>query len=401
MAQERLENTAEGRLRLQQALDLWHKHDHARRAAAAEMGIPPRTMDNLLERARAIGLVPGGHAEGKLTSERLIAVLRRGQHSVEDLSALFHVGDGRIRTEIKALLKDHVDVYESDGRFSIERERAPSYAKGPTLEYLSRPDNTYVFGALGDTHLGSKYAREDVLNDLYRRYAEVEVDRVFHTGNWIEGESRFNRYDLNIHGMDAQCRHLADAYPERERIHTYAVAGDDHEGWYAQREGVNIGRYAEQCFRDIGRKDWHDIGYMEAHVELVNANTGATATLAVVHPGGGSAYADSYSVQKIVESLEGGEKPAVALYGHYHKMLAGEYRNVWWLQTGCTKDQDPYARKKRLRYAVGGAIVTLEQDPESGAIVGFAPRMFRYFNRGFYEGRWSHSGDVTQPKRST
>jgi len=201
--------------------------------------------------------------------------------------------------------------------------------------------------------------------------------------------------------MDAQCRHLAAVYPKREGIHTYAVAGDDHEGWYAQREGVNIGRYAEQCFRDIGREDWHDIGYMEAHVKLVNANTGAMATLAVVHPGGGSAYADSYSVQKIVESLEGGEKPAVGLYGHYHKLLAGEYRNVWWLQTGCTKDQDPFARKKRLRFAVGGTIVTLEQDPESGAIVGFGPKMFRYFNRGFYEGRWSHSGAVTQPKRST
>jgi len=139
MAQERLENTAEGRLRLQQALDLWDKHDRGRRAAAAEMGIPPRTMDNLLERARAIGLVPGGHAEGKLTSARLIAVLRRGQHSVEDLSTLFQVGDGRIRTEIKALLKDHVDVYESDGMFSIERERAPSYSEGHTLEYLVGP----------------------------------------------------------------------------------------------------------------------------------------------------------------------------------------------------------------------------------------------------------------------
>jgi hypothetical protein len=139
---------------------------------------------------------------------------------------------------------------------------------------------------------------------------------------------------------------------------------------------------------------------MEASVLLKNANTGTTSTLSVVHPGGGSAYALSYSIQKIVESYEGGEKPNVALYGHYHKLWAGIIRNIWVVQTGTAQDQTPFMRKKRLEAHVGGCLVKLEQDPESGAIVGMTPTIWKYFNKGFYSGRWSKHQDVVLPPRS-
>jgi hypothetical protein len=266
---------------------------------------------------------------------------------------------------------------------------------------VSRPDNTFLFGAVADSHLGSKYERLDALNDIYNRFEKAAVDRVFHCGNWIEGEARFNRTDIKIHGMDAQLDYLADHYPAKPGIVTYAVTGDDHEGWYAQREGIDIGRHAENVMRRAGRNDWVNLGYMEAHIRLVNANTGKWVTLAVVHPGGGSAYADSYVVQKILESLDGGEKPAVALYGHYHKMLAGEYRNVYWALIPSTKDQDVFMRKHKLRSVVGGGIIGLDQDPETGAITGMTPKLWRYFNKGYYENeRWSHSGDVILPDRN-
>ena len=54
-----------------------------------------------------------------------------------------------------------------------------------------------------------------------------------------------------------------------------------------------------------------------------------------------------------------------------------------------------------LLWQVGGAIVRLEQDPETGAIVGYRPELIRYFNTGYYAGRWSHSGPVTLPERKT
>jgi hypothetical protein len=144
---------------------------------------------------------------------------------------------------------------------------------------------------------------------------------------------------------------------------------------------------------------------MEADVVLRNANSGASAILRVVHPGGGSSYAISYRPQKIIESYEGGEKPSVALYGHYHKLDAGNIRNVWFGQTGCSQDQTPFMRKKSIEAHVGGLIIELEQDPKTGSIIGFKPDMRRYFNRAHYfvqgrgNGRWSGSGKVTMAPR--
>jgi hypothetical protein len=144
---------------------------------------------------------------------------------------------------------------------------------------------------------------------------------------------------------------------------------------------------------------------MEADVILENANSGAFSILRVVHPGGGSAYATSYRPQKIIESYEGGEKPAVAFFGHYHKLDAGNIRNVWTCQTGTQQDQTPFMRKKSLEAHVGGAIVEMEQDPKTGAIVAFRPWLRRYFNQRYYvssgmaNDRWSGHGEVAMVPR--
>jgi hypothetical protein len=280
-------------------------------------------------------------------------------------------------------------------------ERAPDLGSAQEVgAYVSRKNGTYRFGWLGDTHLCSKYARLDVLRDLYRRFADADLDRIFHAGNWIDGEARFNKYDLLVHGMDAQVRYLRDEYPVAPNgLKTYAIAGDDHEGWYCQREGVDIGKYAENELRAGGRTDWVNLGYMEAFVPLQHAESGQRTHLHLIHPGGGSAYATSYTVQKIVESYSGGSKPAVLLAGHYHKLEYLLTRNVHCVQTGCTQDQTPFARKKRLQFAVGGGVCELEQDPKTGAIIGCTIQFFNYFDRGFYNGRWSHSGDIVLTDR--
>ena len=276
----------------------------------------------------------------------------------------------------------------------------PAIVNGAKHTFLTNGYGRFKFGALGDTHICSKYARLDVLEKLYDAFVAAGVTTVFHTGNWIDGEARFNVYDLTVRGMDQQCRHLAKVYPQRPGITTYAVAGDDHEGWYAQREGVDIGAYAESKFREIGRTDWVNLGYMEAAVLLKHPEGGPEAVISVVHPGGGSSYAVSYSIQKIIEGLDGGEKPAIGLYGHYHKMMFANIRNVWTFQTACCQDQTPFMRKKKLDAHVGGWIVNATLDKETGAIVRCSGDAMRFFNRGYYNERWSHSGDVVQPERT-
>lgn len=333
-----------------------------------------------------------------VSEDAVRAMLLRGPVSLEDLADRLGVPDARPWIHDQRLAGHNIVV--RDGSALTVRDHQTALVKGGApLVIESDAQNRFVIGLTGDNHLGSKYARLDVLNDLYDRFAREKVSTVLNTGNWIDGEARFNVHDLVVHGFDAQLRYLAEHYPRRKGVVTHAVWGDDHEGWYGQRFGVDVGRRAEQVMRDAGRTDWHDLGFMEANVVLRNRNTGKEAAMLVVHPGGGSAYATSYTMQKLVESLDGGEKPAVLAAGHYHKLEVLNVRNVWAVQTGTTQDQTPFMRKKKLEAHVGGMVLRLEQDPDTGAIIECNGQR-RYFVRGYYNGRWSHSGPVNQARRA-
>lgn len=334
------------------------------------------------------------------TGEALVAILKKQDMTVEQIMNKWHVTKLTALRTLEELQTSGVNLYDFGGVWSMSSAPKPKHAHGGELPvYQSREDNTYKFGFTSDNHIGSKYARLDVLNDLYDQFQAQGVDRVFNAGNWIDGEARFNKHDLLVHGMDRQIQSLVDNYPQRPGIVTYAVAGDDHEGWYCQREGVDIGRYAENAMRMAGREDWIDMGYMEAYIRLVNANTGKETKLHLVHPGGGTAYAISYTVQKIVEAYDGGEKPALLLAGHYHKLSYNIVRNVHAIQTGTTEDQTPFMRKKKLSAHVGGGVCEVTQDPETGAIKSCKVEFFTYFVRDYYNNRWNMSSDVTLASR--
>lgn len=376
-------------------------------AAARLLGIPGATYkDRLRTAATVLKMTPVEVPQPEpvrpdVPHEAILSALRKQPMTLEDIAARFNITKGQALDTLDEMKGRGANLSPVADKWSVEKTAAPAFVDGHAHDFTSAEDNTFRFGVMADSHLGSKYERLDALNDSYDRFERAGITRVYHCGNWIEGEAPFNRTDLLVHGMDAQLEYLAKNYPQRKGITTYAVTGDDHEGWYAQKMGVDIGKRAEQTMIESGRTDWVNLGFMESHVKLVNANTGKDAVLAVVHPGGGSSYAESYVVQKIIESLDGGEKPAVALYGHYHKCLSGNYRNVWWVLVPSTKDQDVFMRKKRLRSVVGGGIIEIEQDPQTGAIFRMKPDLWQYFNRGYYNGRWSHSGPVVLPERST
>ncbi|MFK5283596.1 hypothetical protein ACI3PL_28885, partial [Lacticaseibacillus paracasei] len=73
----------------------------------------------------------------------------------------------------------------------------------------------YKIGFCGDSHLCSKYERMDILNALYDYYEEQGITTVYNTGNWIDGEARFNKHDINTHGLDNQIDYFIKNYPKR------------------------------------------------------------------------------------------------------------------------------------------------------------------------------------------
>jgi predicted phosphodiesterase len=266
-----------------------------------------------------------------------------------------------------------------------ERTAPPPPGGEHTVRLADRGDGWRVLGLVSDTHLGSKHERLDVLEKLYTLFAEEGVKHVFHGGNWVEGESRFNRHDIKVFGLEAQLRYFIDNYPARDGIATYYVAGDDHEGWWQQREVLNIGQMLEDKARAAGRTDLHYLGYVEADVEL-KAKRGSSV-MRVMHGGGGATYAYSYVLQKTVESFQGGEKPAVCVVGHHHKWDYCFPRSVHAILPGCVCDQSIFMRKKKIEAHVGGVLAWIKQSPD-GAITRFRAEFVPFFDRGYYERRY-------------
>lgn len=337
------------------------------------------------------------YAAGKLealkadTAQKVRRALLNGELTEADIVAL-----GVPRDAVDALLDEFRDaganLVRHGGRWSIDRYMAPDSERA--WKFTAK-DGRYRFGLIADTHLGSKHYRADVAEGLYDWFAAEKVDAVFHCGNWIDGEARFNKHELvpEAHGMQAQIDYMVEHYPQRRGVTTYYVAGDDHEGWYSQREGVDIGRMLSDTASRAGRTDLVYLGYKEAFITLEHPKTKKHARLLVDHPGGGSSYALSYAAQKRVEAAQGGEKPAIWCFGHWHKHGYFIVRNVHCILVPCTKDLDTFGRKKGLEYTIGGAIIDAYQD-EGGAIVQVNPQFRLWFDRGYYNQQFSMSGPV-------
>lgn len=332
----------------------------------------------------------------RIDHERFIQMLR-GAPTLDVLAHRAGVSRGEALDYCDKLKADGLNILHRGDRISLESTPVQLPFNDALHSLTSDANGRYRFGIVSDNHLGSKYAREDVLHDLYDWFEREGITRVYNTGNWIDGEARFNRHDLLVHGMDAQLKYFADRYPQRKGITTYYVAGDDHEGWYAKDAGVDIGLRAQQTAEAAGRTDLRYLGYMEAYIKLKHAVTGNSSQMLLVHPGGGSSYAISYAPQKFIEALQGGEKPAVVVFGHWHKMDVFNYRNVWSIQAGTTEDQTPFMRKKKLEAHVGGLLIELGQD-EKGAITECVPRMKRYFDRGYYQNQFNMAEDIDRTR---
>lgn len=315
--------------------------------------------------------------------------------SIIDLANKFNKPPKIIEIILEELKKEKFNIIQENGTVELSTKIKEG---GKHIINLRAFDNKlYKIGFTGDNHLCSKWERLDVLNALYDIYEQEGITEVYNTGNWIEGEARFNKYEIHTVGMTPQVEYFIKNYPQRKGITTYFIAGDDHEGWYVQREKMNIGEYAQMKAQKEGRNDLIYIGYVEADV-ILQAKKG-NSIMKVMHPGGGSAYALSYSPQKIVESFSGGEKPNILLLGHYHKFDFICYRNIYTIQTGTTCDQTTFMRKLKIQAHVGGGILEFMQS-QDGAISRAKVEWIGFYDRPYYKrnGYYQNEG-VTYGKR--
>lgn len=239
-------------------------------------------------------------------------------------------------------------------------------------------------GLVADTHLCCKEERLAELHNQYDLFRKEGITQVLHAGNPIDGYvHRINGESVYEVTIDGQCNYFAENYPQRSGIKTYFITGDDHESWFSP--GFNIGAYLQLVAEKSGRTDLQYIGHVEADIDIHVPGCAKPTILKLQHPGGGSAYARSYTGQKQVEAFEGGEKPSILIQGHYHVSNYMNDRNIHVISMPGFQDQTIFARKKRLRMEVGGALLEFQANPDDGSVTRCRVEFNRYFTRGYYK----------------
>ena len=314
-------------------------------------------------------------------SDKLMKLLTKGSFTIEELSNRTGLIPRDIRGKIKELEDKKYNIQYKENKVELTKEMKPGNTQKLNIDYWK--GDKIKIGFVSDTHLCSKFERLPELNLLYDVFADEGIEVVYHGGNYIDGECRFNKYDIHTIGMTPQVEYFVKNYPKRKGILTKFIAGDDHEGWYAQRERINIGRYTQQEALEAGRSDLEYIGYLECDIPFEGVK--GKSWMRVMHGGGGTAYALSYTPQKIVESLQGGEKPRVLLLGHYHKIDYCYPREVHVIQMGCFEDQTTWMRKKKIQAHIGGGILHMRL-AKDGTINRIMPEFITFFNKKFYIG---------------
>lgn len=260
---------------------------------------------------------------------------------------------------------------------------APSFGRIP-LAIINHGEWIRI-GLVSDTHLACREERLDALHAHYDLMKQEGLTTVFHAGNIVDGfVPRINGASVLESSIDGQAQYVADKYPRRDGITTYFITGNDHDGaWQGGKEGFNFGAYLEYVCQQNDRTDLKYVGHVEADIAIKTAAKRDTI-VRISHPGGGCPYARSYVAQKVCESYEGNEKPAILLLGHHHVSNYLNERNIHVINLPGFQSQTIFGRTKKLRYEIGGAILEFKVNPKDGAVTRCRVEFNLFFDRGYY-----------------
>lgn len=223
---------------------------------------------------------------------------------------------------------------------------------------------------VSDSHMGSIYELVEFLNFLYEYAAKRGITKIYHIGDITDGlyTNRAEQiYALTAIGFDAQAKNIIDKYPRKEGITTYFILGN-HDETHIRNGGANIGIAISRA-----RPDMIYLGIGTARVMLA-----PNCSMDMLHPLDGSSYALSYSGQKYMDALTGGDKPNILLVGHHHKAMYMFYRNIHYYEVPSTCLQSNWEKRNRINNTAGAWILNIEVD-SLGTVVSISNELIPHY----------------------
>lgn len=309
-------------------------------------GISAKTIESGVNRYK-LRLAVGVKEEPKSLLELLKKPI-----DINTLSIKLKQSERVIRAEIEDLKDNGYNILEDNGKIKL----CLDIIHEENIHKVDWQGNKVIrFGVVSDTHMCSKWQQLTHLNTMYDTFEEEGIGTIYHSGDITEGVNmrQGHEYEVFKHGVDEQSQYVVENYPQRKNVVTKFITGNhDHSG--IKSAGVDIGTLIAK-----ERKDMIYLGKANAKIKLT-----PNCVLELNHPLDGASYALSYTIQKLIDSLSGGEKPNVLINGHHHKQLELFYRNIHGFEAATFQAQTPWMKGKRLSASIGGYIIELRVDEE-------------------------------------
>jgi predicted phosphodiesterase len=274
--------------------------------------------------------------------------------------------DQTIRTSLlKALDKQNVSDEEAQSIIKQLRTPRPK-SRGVTVRNYG--GKHFKIGVASDLHVGHKCFRPDIFEDSVRVFKKEGVEEIYIPGDIIEGMSNRDGhiYELNRIGVSAQVNYAADLLNQYAQPKTVITA--NHDGWAMKKsnQGVDVGQMLEDRVSDL-----HVAGDLKADIKVGNV------VIRMTHEGQ-TAYALSYSLQKRINALSGGDKPGIIINGHLHKALYMFYRNIHAIEAGCLESQTEFMAMKGTAAMMGYWILDIKHSKDG--VESFNPTFYPYYD---------------------
>jgi predicted phosphodiesterase len=235
-------------------------------------------------------------------------------------------------------------------------------SKKPTKPKTFSTNSEHIkYGYFSDAHIGEKHFDEPLFLQMVEHFNDEKVEFIVDAGDHLEGMSgrEGHIYELQDIGFNPQMNHAVKLYSKFVSP-IFGIDGN-HDLWYKSKNsaGVVPGEVLEARV-----PNYTHLGEWEGDLDVGSGKN--KVWIKLFHSNDGTAYADSYKLQKLIESFTGGEKPNIVHSGHYHKAIALFRRNVWGFESGTLCGQSQFMRGKKLQAHKGYGLV--EFDHSNGQI---------------------------------
>jgi len=207
--------------------------------------------------------------------------------------------------------------------------------------------DVFTVGLLTDTHLGSNFTDPRLIYEAFEVFAAESVDCIMHCGDVHEGMSgrAGHMYECSHLGYSAQLDHSREVFSKWTDTEIFMIDGN-HDRWFIKSNGALVVKELDLSLGNV-----HFLGHDEGDFHV------GPIWVKLWHGEDGSSYAFSYRIQKLVESLTGGEKPNILFCGHTHKAFSMFDRHIHCVSAGAMQYQSKWMRSKKHASHTGFHVV--------------------------------------------